>query len=246
MLDLSPKKQDLDPIEMASRDEIAALQLKRLKWTLRHVYDNVPHYWKKFDQAGVHPDDLNSLDDLAKFPFTTKEDLRSNYPFGLFAVPMQQIVRTHASSRHDRQADCGGLHQGRHRHLGGRRGAVDSRVRRQVRHARACLVRLRAVHRRPRRALRCRAARLHDDSGLGRHDRAAGAADLRLRARHHHGDAELYAGHPGRVPKSRASTHARPRSKSASSGRNHGPMPCARRSSRRSTCTPSTSTACRR
>ena len=70
MLDLSPRKEDLDPIEMASRDEIAALQLKRLKWTLRHVYDNVPHYWKKFDQAGVHPDDLNSLDDLAKFPFT--------------------------------------------------------------------------------------------------------------------------------------------------------------------------------
>ncbi len=98
MLDLTPKKSDLDPIEIASRDEIAALQLKRLKWTLRHVYDNVPHYWKKFDEAGVHPDDLKSLSDLAKFPFTTKADLRANYPFGMFAVPREQVMRVHASS----------------------------------------------------------------------------------------------------------------------------------------------------
>ena len=98
MLDLAPKRTDLDPIETASRDEIAALQLKRLKWTLRHVYDNVPSYWKKFDAAGVHPDDLNSLADLAKFPFTTKADLRANYPFGMFAVPREQVVRVHASS----------------------------------------------------------------------------------------------------------------------------------------------------
>jgi phenylacetate-CoA ligase len=98
MLDLTPKKSDLDPIEIASRDEIAALQLKRLQWTLRHVYDNVPHYWKKFDEAGVHPDDLKSLADLAKFPFTTKADLRANYPFGMFAVPREQVIRVHASS----------------------------------------------------------------------------------------------------------------------------------------------------
>jgi phenylacetate-CoA ligase len=98
MLDLAPRKEDLDPIELASRDEIAALQLRRLKWTLRHVYDNVPHYWKRFDAAGVHPDSLRSLDDLAKFPFTTKADLRDNYPFNLFAVPMEQVIRTHASS----------------------------------------------------------------------------------------------------------------------------------------------------
>ena len=78
MLDLTPKKSDLDPIEIASRDEIAALQLARLKETLRRVYDNVPHYWKKFDAAGVHPDDLKSLEDLARFPFTTKADLRDN------------------------------------------------------------------------------------------------------------------------------------------------------------------------
>ena len=98
MLDLTPRKQDLDPIEIASRDEIGALQLERLKWTLRHVYDNVPHYWRKFDAAGVHPDDLKSLADLAKFPFTVKSDLRDNYPFGLFAVPREQIARIHASS----------------------------------------------------------------------------------------------------------------------------------------------------
>jgi phenylacetate-CoA ligase len=98
MLDLTPKREDLEPIEIASRDEIAALQLKRLKWTLRHVYDNVQHVWKKFDQAGVHPDDLKSLDDLARFPLSAKDDLRQNYPFGMFAVPRDEIVRVHASS----------------------------------------------------------------------------------------------------------------------------------------------------
>jgi phenylacetate-CoA ligase len=98
MMDLTPRREDLDPIEIASRDEIAAVQLARLKRTLRHVYDNVAHYWKAFDAAGVHPDDLDTLADLAKFPFTAKEDLRANYPFGLFAVPREQIVRVHASS----------------------------------------------------------------------------------------------------------------------------------------------------
>ena len=98
MLDLTPPRETLEPIELASRDEIAAVQLKRLKWSLRHVYDNVQHYWKKFDDAGIHPDDLKSLDDLARFPFTSKEDLRLNYPFGMFAVPQDKIVRVHASS----------------------------------------------------------------------------------------------------------------------------------------------------
>lgn len=98
MKDLSPKKEDLDPIEIASIDEIRALQLDRLKWSLRHAYDNVPMYKKRFDEAGVHPDDLQSLADLAKFPFTYKNDLRDNYPFGLFAVPREQIIRLHASS----------------------------------------------------------------------------------------------------------------------------------------------------
>ena len=98
MEDLSPKPGDLEPIETASRDEIAALQLERLKWSLRHAYENVPFYRKKFDEAKVHPDDLKELSDLAKFPFTTKQDLRDNYPFGMFAVPREEVVRVHASS----------------------------------------------------------------------------------------------------------------------------------------------------
>ncbi len=88
----------LDPIETASRDEIAALQRERLAWTLRHAYTNVAHYRAAFDAAGVHPDDFHSLEDLAKFPFTTKQDLRANYPFGMFAVPREKLVRIHASS----------------------------------------------------------------------------------------------------------------------------------------------------
>ncbi|HEU0147281.1 MAG TPA: phenylacetate--CoA ligase PaaK, partial [Bradyrhizobium sp.] len=89
---------ELEPIERASRDEIEALQLQRLKWSLKHTYDNVPHYRAKFDAAGVRPEDLKELRDLAKFPFTTKSDLRDNYPFKLFAVPREQVVRIHASS----------------------------------------------------------------------------------------------------------------------------------------------------
>ncbi|WIX88312.1 phenylacetate--CoA ligase PaaK [Amycolatopsis sp. DG1A-15b] len=79
-------------------DELAALQLERLQWTLRHAYANVPAYTRKFDEAGVHPDDCKELADLAKFPFTTKQDLRENYPFGMFAVPQDQVRRIHASS----------------------------------------------------------------------------------------------------------------------------------------------------
>lgn len=98
MKDLSPKKSDLEPIEIASRDEIQALQLERLKWSLHHAYNNVAMYKKRFDDAGMHPDDLQSLADLSRFPFTVKNDLRDHYPFGLFAVPREQIVRIHASS----------------------------------------------------------------------------------------------------------------------------------------------------
>ncbi len=98
MKDLTPHKDELEYIETASRDEIMALQLERMKWSLRHAYDNVPFYKAKFDAAGVHPDDLHHLEDLAKFPFTVKQDLRDNYPFGLFAVPRDQIARIHASS----------------------------------------------------------------------------------------------------------------------------------------------------
>ena len=88
----------LHAIETASRDEISALQLERLKWSLRHAYDNVLFHRKAFDEKGVHPDDLKTLADLSKFPFMTKIALRDNYPFGLFAVPREQVVRLHASS----------------------------------------------------------------------------------------------------------------------------------------------------
>lgn len=93
-----PAPDDLEPIERASKDELQALQLTRLKQSLQHAYDKVPHYKKAFDNAGVHPSDLKTLADLAKFPFTTKQDLRANYPFGMFAVPREQVARIHASS----------------------------------------------------------------------------------------------------------------------------------------------------
>ena len=93
-----PRPDELDRIETASRDEIAALQLARLKTTLQHAYDNVAHYTRSFDDAGVSPADLASLDDLARFPFTVKDDLRRNYPFGMFAVPRERVIRIHASS----------------------------------------------------------------------------------------------------------------------------------------------------
>ena len=89
---------DLEPIERASRDELECLQLERLKWSVRHAYDHVPQYQKKCTAVGAHPDDLRTLADLARFPFTTKQDLRDGYPFGLFAVPRTQVVRVHASS----------------------------------------------------------------------------------------------------------------------------------------------------
>ena len=98
MKDLTPDRSTLDPIEIASRDEIEALQLSRMRWSIRHAYDNVPMYKNRFDEAGVHPDDLKALSDISKFPFTHKTDLRDHYPFGLFAVPREQILRIHASS----------------------------------------------------------------------------------------------------------------------------------------------------
>jgi phenylacetate-CoA ligase len=88
----------LEPIETARPEALRALQMERLQWSLQHAYDNVPHYRRKFDAAGVKPGDCRSLEDLARFPFTTKADLRDTYPFGLFAVPMDRIVRIHASS----------------------------------------------------------------------------------------------------------------------------------------------------
>ena len=93
-----PAPGDLDPIETASRDEITAWQLQRLRHTLQHAYEHVPHYRQGFDAKGVHPTDLKQLADIAKFPFTVKSDLRANYPFGMFAVPREQVLRLHASS----------------------------------------------------------------------------------------------------------------------------------------------------
>jgi phenylacetate-CoA ligase len=93
-----PAPGDREPIERASRDELQALQLQRLQWSLKHAYDNVPHYRRAFDARGVHPSDCKSLADIAKFPLTAKADLRAHYPFGMFAVPREQVVRVHASS----------------------------------------------------------------------------------------------------------------------------------------------------
>jgi len=92
------RKAGWDEAERLSQEELRALQLKRLQWTLRHAYENVPAYRRKFDEAGVRPEDCRSLDDLARFPFTTKKDLRDNYPFGMFAVPRDEVSRIHASS----------------------------------------------------------------------------------------------------------------------------------------------------
>ena len=199
---------DMDEAERASRDEIMALQTRRLGWSLAHAYDNVAHYKKAFDKAGVHPSDFKQLSDLAKFPFTVKTDLRDNYPFNMFAVPREKLVRVHASSGTTGKPIVVGYTQAdievwsdvmarSIRAAGGR-----------SRHDHAQRLWLRPVHRRPRRALRRRTARLHRGAGLRRHDRAAGAADQRFQARHHHGDAELHAGDPRRVqeagPRSRA------------------------------------------
>ena len=98
MLDLTPDRATLDAGETASRDELTALQLERMRWSLQHAYDRVPHYRQAFDAAGVAPGDLRELADLRHFPFTTKADLRAQYPFGMFAVPREQVRRIHASS----------------------------------------------------------------------------------------------------------------------------------------------------
>jgi phenylacetate-CoA ligase len=94
----APPAELLDPAERMSADELRAVQLERLRWTLRHAYDNVPFYKQSFDAHGVHPDDCRDLADLARFPTTSKTDLRDNYPFGMFAVPQEHVRRIHASS----------------------------------------------------------------------------------------------------------------------------------------------------
>lgn len=98
MENLTPRREDLEPIEYASRDEISALQLKRMKQSIKHACENSPFFCKLFDETGIHPNDLNSLSDLSKFPFTHKQDLRDTYPFGMFAVPQNKLARIHGSS----------------------------------------------------------------------------------------------------------------------------------------------------
>ncbi len=98
MEDLRPEEDTLEPVETWPQDRLRALQAERMRWTLRHAWEHVPHYRQAFEDAGVHPDDFERLEDLARFPFTTKQDLRANYPFGMFAVPRERIARIHASS----------------------------------------------------------------------------------------------------------------------------------------------------
>src|SRR6202035_790514 len=110
-LGVAPVAGELDPAERMSVDELQALQLDRLRWTLRYAYANVPFYRNRFDAAGVSPQDCRSLDDLASFPVTTKGDLRENYPAGLFAVPVSELRRIHASSGTTGQPTVGGYTQ---------------------------------------------------------------------------------------------------------------------------------------
>ena len=237
MRDLTPKPSDLDPIEIASRDKIAALQLDRLRWSLAHAYENVAHYRQAFDAAGVHPDDLHELSDLAEFPFTVKQDLRDNYPFGMFAVPRERIVRVHASSGTT----------GRPTVVGYTSRDIDTWATVVARSMRAAGTRpgdvvhvaygyglftggLGAHYGRGK-------ARLHRRSRLRRHDAETGAADRGFRRLHDHGDALLRAFDPRRVPRAGPATRAKARSRWASSARSHGPTPCGRKSSRPSTCT---------
>ncbi len=190
----------LDPIETASRDEIAALQRERLAWTLRHAYTNVAHYRAAFDRAGVHPDDFRQLEDLAKIPVHQQ------------AGPARQLSVRHvrraareagAAARfigHDGKADRGWLYGEGHRDLGACCRAFDLRCGRPAGDDRACRVWLWAVHRWSRRALRCGTTGLHRGAGVRGHDRAAGAVDRRFPARRDHGDAKLHAGDIGRIP----------------------------------------------
>jgi phenylacetate-CoA ligase len=183
----------LDPIETASRDEITALQCERLARALHYAYANVEHYRAAFAAAGVHPDDFRRLDDLAKYPFTTKHDLRANYPFGMFAVPRERIARIHASSgttgkptvvgytRKDLKTWAGVVARSIYA-AGGRPGMILHNA-----YGYGLFTGGLGLH-------DGAAARLHGGAGVGRHDRAAGTAYRRFPARHHHSHAELYAG----------------------------------------------------
>ena len=181
--------------ECMPRADLAALQLSRLKSQLELAYAKVPHVRAKFDAAGVTPGTLKSLDDIRRFPFTTKADMRDTYPFGLFAVPREQVVRLHASSGTTGKATVVGYTQARHRPLVRPDGALHGLRRRAAGRHRAQRLRLRPVHRRARRALRRRAAGLHRRAGVRRHDRAAGHAAAGFRRARAVRDAVLCAQH---------------------------------------------------
>ena len=246
MLDLTPDRSTLDPIEIASRDEIEALQLERLRRSLAHAYGNVPHYRAAFDRAGVHPDDCRSLSDLAKFPFTVKSDLRDNYPFGMFAVPREEVVRVHASSGTtgkptvvgytERDIETWAAVMARSiRAAGGRRGDVC-----HVSYGYGLFTGGLGAHYGASR-LGCtvvpvsggqtpRQVQLIEDFG---------ASIIMITPSYMLSVLDEYRAQ-GLDPRQVA------RSRSASSAPSPGPTPCAARSRRPSTCTPSTSTACRR
>ena len=180
----------------ASRDELESLQLERLQSTLRHAYANNAATGENSTRRASRPRTCARSTDLARFPFTTKADLREAYPFGFFSRAHGAGRANSCLLRHHRQADRGRLHPQRLATWGEPGGALDPGGRRPRRDEGARRLRLWLVHRRPGCALRRRSRGLHGDSDVGRPDRKASAVDPRFRARHHHGDAELHAGHP--------------------------------------------------
>ena len=195
---------------------------------------------------GVHPDDCHDLSDLAKFPTTTKADLRDNYPFGMFAVPQDQVRRIHASSGTTGRPTVVGYTARDIDTWADRDGPLDPGGRRAARAQGAQRLRLRPVHRRPRRALRHREAGRHGHPDLRRDDPAPGPADQRLPAGDHHGHAVVHAHRDRRVREAGPGPGRDPRCRSASSEPSRGPSRCGWRSRTGWTCTPWTSTGCPR
>ena len=239
--------EELEPIETASLDELRALQIERLRATIQHTYANVAALPRGLGRGRRAPGRRpRARPTWRGCPFTTKADLRDNYPFGMFAVPREQVVARARVQRYDGPADGRRLHRRGHRHVGDGDGALHPRGRRPAGRPAAQRLRLRAVHRRPRRALRRREARLHRGPGLRRHDRAAGPADRRLRPADHHGDAVVHA----RDRRRDAPPGPRPagsrRCRSGSSAPSRGPTRCAARWRSVLGITRSTSTGCPR
>ena len=195
----APEIHELDPAERMSVDELRALQLDRLRWTLRHAYANVPFYRKKFDAAGVSPEDCRSLEDLAGLPGHDQGRPAGELPDRHVRGPRDRAAADPRLERDHRPAHGGGLHPAGPGYLVGPDGPVDPGGGRAARRHGARGLRLRPVHRRAGRPLRRRAAGLHGHSGFGRHDRTAGEADRRPAAAGDHGHADLHADHPRRV-----------------------------------------------